>query len=59
MRTEQVLRQPQGDLWLLPLWDLISSAVFLASFLSRRVVWRGVRFDVDAKGDLSPIPPQP
>jgi ceramide glucosyltransferase len=59
VRTEHVLRLPRGDLWLLPVWDLVSLAVFLASFLSRRVTWRGVRFDVDAKGDLSPIPPQP
>jgi ceramide glucosyltransferase len=57
LRTEHVLRQPHRDPWLLPAWDLVSLAVFLASFLSKRVTWRGVRFDVDAKGDLTPVPP--
>ncbi len=59
VRIERMLRQPQGDSWLLPVWDLLSLPVFLATFLSRRVIWRGVRFDVDAKGDLAHIPPQP
>lgn len=56
LRVDRALREPVRDLWLLPLWDLLSLAIFTASFVSRRVTWRGHRFSVDASGMLSPIP---
>jgi len=41
------------SLWLLPLRDLLSFSVFLASFFSGRVTWRGRVFAVDSTGQLS------
>jgi ceramide glucosyltransferase len=40
-------------LWLLPVRDLLSFAVFLASFLGRSVVWRDQAFRVEAGGRLT------
>ena len=54
LRTDRALRRPVRDLWLLAPWDLVSFALFLASFCSRRVVWRGTGFEVDRSGMLSP-----
>jgi ceramide glucosyltransferase len=54
LRSDSVLRRPVRDLWLLPLWDVLSFPIFLASFLSRRVTWRGFSFNVDDNGMLSP-----
>jgi ceramide glucosyltransferase len=55
IRADRALRQPGGGLWLLPLSDLVSFAIFVASFLSMRVTWRGFRFNVDGNGVLSPV----
>jgi ceramide glucosyltransferase len=41
-----------AKLWLLPVRDLLSFAVFLASFCGRGVVWRGQAFQVEASGRL-------
>lgn len=40
-------------LWLLPVRDLLSFAIFLASFCGRRVVWRDRAFRVAASGRLN------
>lgn len=40
--------------WLLPLRDMLSFAVFGASFVGQSVEWRGESFHVTAKGDLRP-----
>ena len=42
-------------LWLLPLRDMLSFAVFVGSFLGRAVEWRGQKFHVTTDGDLSPV----
>ena len=55
LRSDHVLRQPHRDLWLLPLSDLISFAIFVASFWSTRVTWRGFSFNVDGNGLMSPV----
>jgi ceramide glucosyltransferase len=55
LRSDQVLRQPYRDLWLLPIWDLVSFPIFMASFFSKRVTWRGFSFNVDGNGLLSPV----
>jgi ceramide glucosyltransferase len=55
LRSDRVLRQSHCDLWLLPLWDVLSLGIFLASFLSSRVTWRGFNFKVDGDGMLSPL----
>jgi ceramide glucosyltransferase len=51
--SDRALRQPCRDLWLLPLWDIVSFAIFVMSFRSSRVIWRGFRFKVDGDGLLS------
>ncbi|MGC2036970.1 MAG: glucosyltransferase, partial [Paraburkholderia caledonica] len=43
-----------GGLWLLPIWDIVLFAIFVASFGSSRVIWRGFSFEVDGDGLLSP-----
>lgn len=42
-----------GNLWLLPLRDVLSFAIFLASFASNQVSWRGRRFRVQPDGVLT------
>jgi ceramide glucosyltransferase len=51
--TDRALRQPRCELWLLPLWDVVSFAIFVTSFRSSRVIWRGFSFKVDGDGLLS------
>jgi ceramide glucosyltransferase len=54
--VDRALRQAHGGLWLLPLWDIVSFAIFVASFWSSRVMWRGFSFRVDGDGLLSAAP---
>ncbi|WP_175837161.1 bacteriohopanetetrol glucosamine biosynthesis glycosyltransferase HpnI [Burkholderia anthina] len=42
-----------GMVWL-PFVDLLQFAVFVSSFFSSHVIWRGTRFRVDREGLLSP-----
>ena len=51
--TDRALHLEPRDTWLLPLWDIVSFAIFIASFLSSRVIWRGFSFKVDGDGLLS------
>ena len=51
--SDRALQQAHRDLWLLPLWDIASFAIFVASFWSSRVIWRGFSFKVDGDGLLS------
>lgn len=44
------------DLWLLPLRDAMSMAVWIASYFGKTVVWRGERFTL-SKGTISPASP--
>ncbi|CAB3710121.1 bacteriohopanetetrol glucosamine biosynthesis glycosyltransferase HpnI [Paraburkholderia rhynchosiae] len=53
LRADRALRQMHGGLWLLPFWDIVSFAIFVASFCSSRVTWRGFSFNVDGEGLLS------
>ena len=39
-----------GDLWLLPVRELLIFAVWCRCFFTSRVLWRGQAFDVDAEG---------
>jgi ceramide glucosyltransferase len=54
-RADRALQQPRRDLWLLPLWDLGSFVLFVVSFLSSRVIWRGFSFKVDGDGLMSSV----
>jgi len=42
-------------LWLLPLRDALSFAVFVASFFGRRVFWRDKSFHVEASGRMTVV----
>ena len=44
----------KGSLWLLPIRELLSFAVFVASFLPLPVTWRGHSYDVGSDGTLTP-----
>ncbi|MGU7771487.1 bacteriohopanetetrol glucosamine biosynthesis glycosyltransferase HpnI [Burkholderia sp. MR1-5-21] len=52
-RTDRAIGQPFADWAVLPLSDLVQFAVFVASFFSSHVIWRGTRFRVDRHGRLS------
>jgi ceramide glucosyltransferase len=54
----QVERLPGGgksSLWLSPLRDLLSFAVFVASYIPGAVSWRGRRYSVSSDGTVTPI----
>jgi ceramide glucosyltransferase len=55
VQSDHALRQPYRDLWLLPFWDIVSFSIFVASYFSTRVIWRGFSFKVDGDGMLSPV----
>jgi ceramide glucosyltransferase len=46
------LRLPISGLWLLPLRDLLSFAVFIGSFCGRSVSWRDQLFRIEASGRI-------
>lgn len=52
-RINRALGLASPSLWLLPLRDLLSFIVFLASFLGRNVAWRDHRFRVGASGRMT------
>jgi ceramide glucosyltransferase len=55
LQLDKALRHPSTVVALLPIWDLVPFAVYLLSFLSSRVVWRGFNFKVGRDGLLVPI----
>jgi ceramide glucosyltransferase len=54
------LRDPvlQRRFWLLPVRDLLSFLVWLASFVMNRIEWRGAAFTLE-KGRMVPVAPRP
>jgi ceramide glucosyltransferase len=46
--------QNANDYWLLPLHDLLSFAVYVASFCGATVVWRGQRYRIAPGGTIMP-----
>jgi ceramide glucosyltransferase len=53
--VDRALDLPPTRLWLVPLRDLLSFAVFIASFLGNRVAWRDRTFRIAADGRLVAI----
>jgi ceramide glucosyltransferase len=53
--ADDAVHERRRDLWLLPLRDIYSVVILIASFFSTRVVWRGASFDVGPKGLLHPL----
>lgn len=54
-QSRRFLHLRGGDLWLLPLRDVLSFAVFVASFFGHTVDWRGTRYVADANGALAQL----
>ena len=50
--TARILRLPVAGLWLLPLRDLLSFAVFIGSFCGRSVSWRDQLFRIEPGGRI-------
>jgi ceramide glucosyltransferase len=46
-------RQLLRSLWLLPLRDFLALIVWITGWMGRKIVWRGLRFEID-KGKLKP-----
>jgi ceramide glucosyltransferase len=55
VQMNKALRRPSARIALLPIWDLVLFAVYLLSFASSRVVWRGFTFTVGRDGLLVPV----
>lgn len=51
-RIDRALRLPPTPLWLIPVRDLLSFTVFVASFFARKVAWRDRTFRLGPKGRL-------
>ncbi len=54
-RVEKAFSAASGPAWLLPVRDVLSIAVFMASFFGQKVAWRGNRFEVQASGAMSQL----
>ena len=50
--AERAFRLPHQPYWLIPSRDLLSFGVYIWSFFSMRVLWRGSRYRVAADGSL-------
>ena len=55
MQVDHTLRVSLNRWWLGPVRDLLSFAVYVASFFVDVVSWRGARYRVRADGTLVPI----
>jgi ceramide glucosyltransferase len=55
-RIDRALRLKAAPVWLLPVRDLLSFGVFIASFLGRSVAWRDRRFRIGPEGQLIIVP---
>jgi ceramide glucosyltransferase len=58
-QTDRSTGERCGNFAWLPLWDVLQFTIYLSSFLSCRVLWRGQRFDVDEDGLMSCVQPDP
>ncbi len=54
-RVEKAFGAASGPLWLLPIRDTLSLAVFIASFFGQKVAWRGARLKVGPSGAMSQL----
>jgi ceramide glucosyltransferase len=53
--VESAFKTCAGPLWLMPVRDIISFAVFLLSFFGQKVAWRGARYEVRPSGAMSQL----
>lgn len=57
MAMDRASNSTSGSIFLLPLRDILSYAVYLMTFFVRTVDWRGARFAVNSDGTISPKRP--
>jgi ceramide glucosyltransferase len=50
---DRILARQGPPLWLIPLRDMLSFAVFVGAYFTKQVDWRGLRYRVDSGGDLT------
>jgi ceramide glucosyltransferase len=55
LRIDGLFGTYAGPLWLMPLRDLLSFAVFLVSLFGETVHWRGTHFAVEPSGAMSQV----
>jgi ceramide glucosyltransferase len=55
IQVERLQGGGKSSLWLSPLRDLVSFAVFVASFVPGAVNWRGRRYSVESDGSVTPL----
>jgi ceramide glucosyltransferase len=53
--VDRSVRQPVRDVVLLPLSDVLGFVLFIATFRSQRVIWRGHAYTVDRRGRLTQV----
>lgn len=53
VRMDHIVGANSGPAWLLPVRDVLSFGLFIASLFGRRVQWRGARLRVGKGGDMS------
>jgi ceramide glucosyltransferase len=54
LQLDHSLGEVSDDHWLLPVSDLIGFFIFISSYFSTNVLWRGFRFEVGRDGLLQP-----
>ncbi|MDE2352422.1 MAG: bacteriohopanetetrol glucosamine biosynthesis glycosyltransferase HpnI [Alphaproteobacteria bacterium] len=52
-RIDHIVGVAAGPAWLLPVRDMLSFGIYVASLFGRRVEWRGSRLTVDRSGTMS------
>lgn len=52
-RIDHIVGVAAGPYWLLPVRDMLSFGIYVASLFGRRVEWRGSRLRVDGSGAMS------
>jgi len=52
-RIDHIVGVAAGPFWLLPVRDMLSFGIYVASLFGRRVEWRGSRLRVDGSGAMS------
>lgn len=55
IQVERLSGGGKGSLWLSPLRDIVSFAVFVASFVPGSISWRGRRYSVETDGSVTPL----
>jgi len=53
-QVDRIAGTPTASAWLLPLRDMLSLMIFVASFVARSVDWRGAHLTIERDGRIAP-----